>query len=65
VTVAKDKWIQKATDRMEEKGTVGSLHRATGTPEGKKIPLEKVRAKAASDDPKMRKKAQFALNVRK
>lgn len=58
-------WIQKATDKMERKGTIGSLHRATGTPEGKKIPLSKVQAKANSDDPKMRKKAQFALNVRK
>lgn len=59
------KWIQKATDKMEKKGTVGSLHTATGTPQGKKIPMAKVEAKAHSDDPKMRKKAQFALNVRK
>jgi hypothetical protein len=63
--MAKKNWIGEATDKMERKGTVGSLHTATGTPQGKKIPLAKVQAKANSDDPKMRKKAQFALNVRK
>jgi hypothetical protein len=61
----KDNWIGKATDKMEKKGTVGSLHRALGTPEGKKIPASKVQAAANSDNPKLRKKAQFALNVRK
>jgi hypothetical protein len=58
-------WIGKATDKMEKKGTVGSLHTALGTPQGKKIPTSKVVAAAHSDSPKLRKKAQFALNVRK
>lgn len=60
----KSEWIGDATDKMERKSTVGSLHRATGTPEGKTIPVKKVQAAAASDDPKLRKKANFALNVR-
>jgi hypothetical protein len=59
------KWMQKARTTMEKKGTVGSLHSATGTPQGQKIPLQKVEAAAHSDNPKMRKKGQFALNVRK
>jgi hypothetical protein len=58
-------WIGKATDKMEKKGTVGSLHRALGVKEGKKIPAGKVQAAANSDSPALRKKAQFALNVRK
>ena len=36
------KWIQKAREKMEKKGTVGSLHRALDVPEGKKIPLAKM-----------------------
>lgn len=63
--MAKKNWIGKATDKMEEKGTVGSLHKAVGVPQGKKIPAAKVEAAAHSDSPKLRKKAQFALNVRK
>ena len=59
------KWIQKARTRMEEKGTVGSLHRATGTPQGQKIPEAKIQSALHSDNPKLRKKAQFAENVRK
>jgi hypothetical protein len=58
-------WIGKATDKMEKKGTVGSLHTALGVSQGKKIPTAKVQAAANSDNPKLRKKAQFALNVRK
>lgn len=59
------KWLQKAAEKMKRKGTVGSLHTALGTPQGKKIPTSKVVAAAHSDSPKLRKKAQFALNVRK
>jgi hypothetical protein len=58
-------WIGPATAKMEKKGTVGSLHRALGVKEGKKIPTAKVQAAANSDNPKLQKKAQFALNVRK
>lgn len=59
------KWIQKARTRMEEKGTVGSFHTATGTPQGQKIPEAKIQKALHSDSPKLRKKAQFAENVRK
>jgi len=58
------KWIGKARDEMERKGTVGSLHTATGTPQGEKIPLAKIE-KAKAKGGKLAKKAQFALNVRK
>ncbi|HWI68085.1 MAG TPA: hypothetical protein VNS88_06870 [Nitrospiraceae bacterium] len=59
------KFIQKAVNKMKEKGTVGSLHRALGVSENKTIPAGKVETAAHSDNPKLRKKAQFALNVRK
>jgi hypothetical protein len=59
------KWIQKATDKMEKKGTVGSLHRALGVPEGKKIPSAKMAAAKNSSSPAIRKKANFAINVNK
>lgn len=57
------KWIQGAVNKMEKKGTVGSLHRALGVPEGKKIPTAKMEA-AKSSRPELRKKIQFAENVR-
>jgi len=58
------KWIQKAREKMEKKGTVGSLRAAHGVTGKEKIPastLEKDVAKGG----KIAKKAQFALNVRK
>jgi hypothetical protein len=58
------KWIQPAREKMEEKGTVGSLRAAHGVTGKKTIPtstLEKDVAKGG----KIAKKAQFALNVRK
>ena len=58
------KWIQKARDRMEKKGTVGSLHRALNVPEGEKIPAGKL-ASAKKNRPGLAKKIQFAENVRK
>jgi hypothetical protein len=58
------KWIQEARTKMERKGTVGSLHRALGVPEGKKIPEAKMEA-AKKSRPALRKKIQFAENVRK
>ena len=63
--MAKGKWIQKATDKMQEKGTVGSLRRATGAKKGQPIPEAKLEAAKNSDNPAMRKKANFAINVRK
>lgn len=62
-----DKWIGPAREAMEKKGTVGSLHRALGVPEGDKIPEKKLAAAArrAPSGSVMQKKIQFAENVRK
>lgn len=49
-----DKWIQKATDKMKAKGTVGSFGKATP----KKI------AAAKKEGGKMEKKAVFAQNMK-
>lgn len=61
------KWIQAATEKMEKKGTVGSLHRAAGVPEGKKIPESKLSALSAkaerTNNTALKKKIQFARNV--
>jgi len=43
----------------------GGLHRDLGIAAGKKIPADRLRKAANSDDPKVRKRAQFALNARK
>jgi hypothetical protein len=59
-----EKWIQGAREKMERKGTVGSLHKALGVPEGEKIPASKL-ASAKKNRPGLRKKIQFAENVRK
>jgi hypothetical protein len=63
------KWIQKARTSMERRGTVGSLHRALGVPEGKTIPASKMAAGRARADrtgnTALKKKLQFAENVRK
>lgn len=59
------KWIQGATKKMEEKGTVGSFRKEMGAKPGKSIPLAKEEKAAKSGSPATRKKAQFALNVRK
>lgn len=58
--MATKKWIQKAADKMKEKGTVGSLHKALGVPADKKIPAAKLDKALHSDSPAIRKKAQFA-----
>ncbi len=49
------KWIQSATDEMEDKGTLGSFGKATP----KKI------AAGMKDGGAMKKKAVFANNMRK
>ena len=61
--MAEKKWIQKATKKMKAKGTVGSLRKALGVKKGEKIPLKKLQA--AKKNPRLAKKANFALNVRK
>lgn len=38
------KWIQAARERMQAKGTVGSLHEAAGVSEKKNIPASKLSA---------------------
>jgi hypothetical protein len=63
------KWIQKARDKMEKKGTVGALHRELGVPAGQKIGSGKLAAAASrakrSGDTKLARRVQFAENVRK
>lgn len=56
-----EKWIQKAVSRMEKKGTVGSFTEYCGG----KITAECVEKALNSPDPKIRKKAQFYVNVTK
>ena len=55
-------WIGKATEKMERKGSVGSLHRALGVPQSKTIPKAKMAA-AKKSRPELAKKIQFAENV--
>jgi hypothetical protein len=43
----------------------GALHRQMGIPEGQKIPVSKLREWKHSSDPKLRKRANFALVARK
>ena len=43
----------------------GLLHKETGTAQGQKIPLSKIKAAEHSTDPAIRKRAQFADNARK
>lgn len=50
-----DKWIQEATDKMKEKGTVGAFGKATE----KKIARAKKRGGLA------KKRAVFAANMKK
>jgi hypothetical protein len=41
----------------------GSLHRALGVPEDQTIPQSKIAAAASSDNPDLRRKAQFARTL--
>jgi hypothetical protein len=63
------KWIGKARESMERRGTVGSLRKAMGAKEGQKIPTSSLQAKKAqaerTGNTKMMRKVNFALNVRK
>lgn len=60
----KDKWIQKATDKMEQHGTKGSLTRAAHRA-GYSSALGYARHEKNDPDAstKMKRKANFALNV--
>lgn len=62
--MAKKNWIGAATDKMEKKGTVGSLRAAHGVKGDKTIPESMLKSDVAKGG-KLAKKAQFALNVRK
>ena len=61
--MAKD-WIQPAKKRMEDKGTVGSFTAWCKKKGHKGATAECIRQGLASKDPGIRKKAQFAANVR-
>jgi hypothetical protein len=47
-----------------KKSHEGLFHKATGTPAGDKIPMSKIEKGLHSDDPKIRKEANFARNAR-
>jgi len=61
----KKKWIQSARQKMERKGTVGSLRKALGVKQGDTISAAQLEKAAHSANPAIRKKANFAKNVRK
>lgn len=43
----------------------GRLHKRLGIPEGQKIPAERLTSALHSDDPSLRKEANFARNAKK
>lgn len=57
-------WIGPAREKMERKGTVGSLRAAHGVKGKETIPVKALKADVAKGG-KIAKKAQFALNVKK
>lgn len=63
------KFIQKAVKRMEEKGTKGSFTRMAkksgGAKKGGGIKDEFIEKELKSKNPTIRKKAQFAKNMKK
>lgn len=63
---ATDKWAQKADEKMEEKGTKGSLTKAAHSA-GYSSPIEYAHHILASKDAstKMKRKANFAVNINK
>jgi hypothetical protein len=48
-----------------KKSKQGSLRKATKTKKGQKIPVSKLRSIKKNGSPAMKKKANFALNMRK
>ena len=65
--MAKGKWIQDAVKKMEEKGTKGSFTRMAkksgGVKKGGGIKDEFIDKELKSNNPTVRKKAQFAKNI--
>lgn len=66
---AQKKWLQKANKRMEEKGTKGSFTKLAkkegGEKKGGGIKESFIDKKLKSKNPAVRKKAQFAKNMKK
>jgi hypothetical protein len=54
------RWIQKAVNPRHK----GLLHRELGVPQGRKIPMAKLR-RALKMGGKIARRAQFAINMRK
>lgn len=54
-------WINKA---MSKPGAKGGLHRSLGIPQGQKIPAARLEAASHSSNPKTKKEAQMAKNMR-
>lgn len=54
------KFIQKALDKS---GSKGKLHRELGVPVDKKIPEKKMEKALHSDNPRMRKQANFSRTL--
>lgn len=48
-----------------KKSHQGLLHKNLGIPKGKKIPISLLRRAKKSSNPKIRRRATFALNARK
>lgn len=59
------KWMQKANEKMEAKGTKGKLRRRLHVKKGQKIPAKKLAKAARSRDPEERKEANLAKVFRK
>ena len=62
---SKKRWIQSATTRMKRKGTVGSFTRWCKARGYSGVTPECIAAGLKSKDPAIRKKANFAKNVRR
>lgn len=58
--MANKKWIQKANKKMKEKGTVGSFTKYCGG----RVTQSCIDRAIKSDDPTLRRRAQFAANMR-
>lgn len=63
------KWLQKASEKMEKKGTKGSFtaiaKKKGGIKKGGGIKESFIETELHSKNPKIRKKAQFAKNMKK
>ncbi len=73
-----EKWMQKASEKMEKKGTEGALHKELGVPEGEDIPISKIDSeisrlhkkkekdgKLSASDLKLMRRLNFAKNAKK